>query len=457
MLTPLEAKILDRNSECLGTSIETLMENAGRELAKAVDKYAIGKVLFICGSGNNGGDGYAASKYLRTSADFCAFREPKSTLCKKMSSRVHVSPYFPDILDRYDTIVDCVLGTGMEGELRPEYSEFITYLNSLNKMVISCDVPSGLGTDTILDADVTVTFHDMKEGMDGSCCGNILVCDIGIPEAAGKDVNKGDFLRYPVPKEDSHKGQNGRLIIVGGGPYIGAPICSALAALRIGTDLVTIYTPKRSFIPIASFSPSYMVKELSSYSFCMNDIHTILDASKRADALLIGPGLGLDDRTEQAVRTIMERLNIPIIVDADAITLVAGWGLPKKTMVFTPHRGELVRLIGKDDVIEEDVVKFCDPNMTILSKGEVDRVITSDRVRYNRTGCAGMTVGGTGDVLSGTVAGLIAKGMCGFDAACLGAHICGLAGEMAFDEHSYGMTAEDVISHIGHVLKEGLE
>ena len=457
MLTPLEAKILDRNSECLGTSVETLMENAGKALAESVDEFATGKILFICGSGNNGGDGYAASAHLRSSADYCAFREPKSELCRKMSSRAHAMPYFPDILDRYDTIVDCVLGTGMEGTLRQEYAEFIRHLNSLDKMVISCDVPSGFGTDTVLRANVTITFHDLKEGMDVKNCGRIVVSDIGIPLEAETTVNKGDFLRYPIPGKDSHKGQNGRLVIVGGGPYIGAPICSALAALRVGTDLVTIYTPKRSFVPIASFSPSYMVRELSSDSLCMDDVDIILDATCRADALLIGPGLGLDDRTKDAVRSILERTEVPTVIDADAITLLAGTDIPNKELVFTPHRRELIRLIGKDEPTEKDIMSFCGHNTTILSKGKVDRIFSSKKVRYNHTGCAGMTVGGTGDVLAGTVAGLLSKRMPGFDAAALGAHMCGLAGEKAFNEHSYGMTAEDVISHIGHVLKEGLE
>ena len=457
MLTSLEAKILDKNSECLGTSVENLMENAGKALAKAVDEFSIGKILFICGSGNNGGDGYAASKYLRSSADYCSFREPKSKLCKRMRDRVHIAPYFPDILDRYDTIVDCVLGTGMEGELRPEYAELILYLNTLGKRVISCDVPSGFGTDTVLKADVTITFHDMKEGMSKENCGEILIADIGIPKGAETCVNRGDFLRYPIPKKDSHKGQNGRLIIVGGGPYIGAPICSAMAALRVGTDLVTVFTPRRSFIPIASYSPSYIVKELSSDFLCMEDVLTIIDASESADTLLIGPGLGLEPQTKDAIRFIVENTKNPIVIDADAITAVSGWIRGTERMVFTPHRKELSRLIGKDMPDDMDIHRFCMDGTTILCKGNIDKIYSKNRLRENHSGSPGMTVGGTGDVLAGAVAGLVAKGMSCFDAACLGAHICGLAGKKAFDEHSYGMTAEDVISHIGQVLKEGLE
>lgn len=456
MISPLDSRILDRNSESLGISVESLMDNAGRELAKAVDTYAEGRILFVCGSGNNGGDGYAASEYLTKDADYCYFREPKSELCVKKSKDLLIFRYSPELLKEYDTIVDCVLGTGTEGGLREPYREYIDHLNSLHKKIISCDVPTGFGSGRNVIADVTVTFHDMKDGMNEKDCGKIVVCDIGIPKDAELIVNKGDFLRYPIPESNSHKGQNGRLVIVGGGPYVGAPACSGMAAIRTGADLVTILTPKRSFLPIASMSASYIVKELSSEHLCMEDVQTIMDACDSADSILIGPGIGRHPESVEAVRAIVQAIGIPIVIDADGISNIAEWVSPREGMVFTPHGKELARLIGKVDPTDEDVQSFCN-GAVILRKGETDRIYDGKRLRQNRTGCAGMTVGGTGDVLAGIVAGLLSKGMSTFDAACLGAHICGLAGEMAFEEHSFGMNAEDVISHIGHVLKEGLE
>ena len=458
MLSPLESRILDKNSECLGVPINVLMENAGRELAKVVDTFATGKILFICGSGNNGGDGYAASQFLKTKADYCHFREPKSDLCIETSKKVFSQRYSPELMTNYDTIVDCVLGTGIEGALKQPYVDFIDTLNSLKKNVISCDVPSGLGTDHSVIANITVTFHEKKIGMSEQNCGRIIVSDIGIPEEAKTHLNKGDFLRYPIPKDDSHKGQNGRLIIVGGGPFVGAPISAALAATRIGTDLVTIFTPKRSFIPIASHSTAYIVKELSSDNLCMEDVNTILNACKSADALLIGPGLGCEGTTvAEATRAIVESAEIPIVIDADAITHVAGFETLYNNVVFTPHKRELSRLIGQDEPSDEVIQRLCDNGTVILRKGRIDRIYNGTEIRYNQSGCSGMTVGGTGDVLAGIVAGLLSKGMSNFDSACLGAYICGLSGRMAFDEHSYGMNSEDVIAHIGHVLKEGLE
>lgn len=455
MITAMDSRVLDANSEALGVSVETLMRNAGSALAEYAGKLSEKRILFICGSGNNGGDGYAAYLLLKDRADVCAFREPKSQLCKKMSDGVPTVPFDGIDLDRYDVIVDCVLGTGPSGELRPEYREYVRFVNASGKKVVACDIPTGFGTSEQVEPYATVTFHDEKEGMSGRC-GIIEVRDIGIPEEASTYLGKGDFLRYPVPKSDSHKGQNGRLIIVGGGPYIGAPIMAAMASLRAGTDLVTVMTPKASFIPISSFSPAYMVKCLSGNVLNAKDVETIVEACSNADALLIGPGLGRSEETVAAVREILAKTDVPAVVDADGITCMAGAIPEGRGLVFTPHEREFSRLVG-EGASDDDAQKFCGNGHVVLRKGPVDRIYSGDRIRFNRTGSPGMTVGGTGDVLAGTVAGLLAKGIDGFDAACLAAYICGLAGERAFDRNSYGMTATDVIDGIGPVLKEGLE
>ncbi len=455
MITAMDSRVLDANSEALGVSVEKLMQNAGSALASYVGSLSKKRVLFICGSGNNGGDGYAAYRLLRDRADVCAFREPKSQLCRVMADGVPTVRFGNIILDDYDVIVDCVLGTGPSGELRPEYVDYVRFVNSSGKKVVACDVPTGFGTQECVEPYATVTFHDEKEGME-DVPGIIQICDIGIPEDAWKYLGKGDFLRYPVPKRDSHKGQNGRLVIVGGGPYIGAPIMAALASLRAGTDLVTVMTPKASFIPIASYSPSYMVRCLSGKELCMKDVPGIVEACSRADALLIGPGLGTSDATAEAVGEILRRTDVPAVVDADGITCIAGHVPEGRALVFTPHEAELSRLIGRD-ASDDDIMGFCGKGHVVLRKGAVDRIYRDGCIRFNRTGSPGMTVGGTGDVLAGTAAGLLAKGMDGFDAACLAAYICGLAGERAFSDNSYGMTATDVIDRIGPVLKEGLE
>lgn len=456
MITALDSRVLDANSEALGVSVEALMRNAGSALASAASELSKERILFICGSGNNGGDGYAAYRLLKDRADVCAFRGPKSQLCRRMADEIETIPFDRIELGGYDVLVDCVLGTGPSGELRPEYSEYVRFVNASGKKVVSCDVPTGFGTSEQVRPDMTVTFHDAKAGMEKGC-GIVKVCDIGIPEDAWRYVGRGDFLRYPVPEKDSHKGQNGRLVIVGGGPYVGAPIMAALASLRAGTDLVTVMTPKASFVPIASFSPSYMVRCLSGDVLGKDDVNTIVEACSHADALLIGPGLGRAEDTADAVAEILCRTDVPAVVDADGITCIAD-RIPKgRRIIFTPHERELSRLIGHGDATDEEVMGFCRNGYVVLRKGPTDRICSGEKMRLNKTGSAGMTVGGTGDVLAGTVAGLLAKGMDGFDAACLAAYVCGLSGERAFARNSYGMTATDVIDGIGPVLKEGLE
>ena len=158
MITALDSRVLDANSEALGISVETLMRNAGSALASVVSEIQ-GRILFICGSGNNGGDGYAAYRSVKDRADVCAFREPKSGLCRKMAEGIETIPFEKIDLGRYDVLVDCVLGTGPSGELKPEYKEYVRFVNSSGKKVVACDIPTGFGTSEQAEPDVTVTFH----------------------------------------------------------------------------------------------------------------------------------------------------------------------------------------------------------------------------------------------------------------------------------------------------------
>ena len=415
MITALDSAVLDANSEELGVSVSELMENAGRALAEEVDALSPGKALFICGSGNNGGDGYTAARMCSSPHDVCAFRPPKSALCRKAAEGLDTVVYEDVDLSSYDVIVDCVLGTGQSGSLRPEYVRYIERVNSSGCRVVACDMPTGLGTGTCVKADVTITFHDIKEGMDAPECGTVVIADICIPADASGVVGRGDFLRYPRPDPGSHKGQNGRLLVVGGGPYIGAPAMAALGALRAGADLVTIMTPESSAVQIGSMSPAYMVRTLKGDWLKPEHLYTILSIA--------------------------------------GINCLAG-AVPKslKDVILTPHSREAIGLLGS-----EDPASFCrEKGCVLLIKGPEDRIYSDVDMRVNRTGCVGMTVGGTGDVLAGICAGLLSKGMRPKDAAALGAYISGKAGEMAFDEKSYGMLPTDVIERIPDVLREYL-
>lgn len=456
-MTPLDSRVSDANAEALGIRIRDLMGNAGSAIADILQKrYPEKKVLFVCGSGNNGGDGFAAALKLN----------PKDTtvalLCEP--SKIHtdesrfyysllecaILPYSKDLIDECDIIVDCALGTGISGRAREPYRSFIDDANSSGKDVISADVPSGLGTDTAIEPTCTVTFMDSKSGMDGSNSGEIVVADIGIPYEAYHEVGPGDMLRYPIPGRTSHKGQNGRLMAIAGGPYFGAPAMCSMAALRTGSDIVRLFSPESIHDIVAMASPVLMVTNLPGDRLSIDSVDMLLKESEQYDAVIIGPGLGTSDDTMEAVRSFASRCTRPMVIDADGLTAVSGMRFDSP-VVLTPHRGEFERLGGGNP---EDLSRIM--GAVILLKGSVDTITDGARTRLNRTGTPAMTGAGTGDVLSGCVASLLSKGMSAFDAACLGSYICGEAGEKAFESKSYGLIATDIIDAIPSILREGL-
>ena len=460
MISATDSRVLDANSEALGVPVASLMDNAGSAIANFLDSnYPSERILFVCGPGNNGGDGFAAALRMDPSRVKVALLKKASQIHTDIARERYsllecdISMYSGDCIDQSDVIVDCALGTGISGTVRDPYRQFIIDANESGKTIISVDIPSGLGTDLAIRPSHTITFHDVKIGMDISNCGEIIVADIGIPTEASSIIGPGDMLRYPVPGKDSHKGQNGRLMVIAGGAYFGAPIMSSLAALRVGTDTVRVFTPESSATIISLSSPVLMVTRLPGDHLSTESIPELLDESKQYDAVLIGPGLGTSSETIQAVRRFVEGCGIPMVIDADGITAVSGMELPENTIV-TPHSGEYNRLnpegIGQSELSTRI-------HAIILRKGKEDVVSDGNHIRTNRTGTPAMTGAGTGDVLSGTVAGLLSKGMSPFDAACVGAFISGKAGEMAFEERSYGLIATDVIEKIPSVLKAYLE
>ena len=452
MISPLDSRVLDVNSSALGIEVDVLMANAGEALADVItDMYSGKRILFVCGTGNNGGDGYVAARLL--DADVAFFKEPKTAPAMNAFNKIENRPmqFSKELLADYDVIVDCVLGTGVSGEIREPYADYIRAVNESGKTVVACDVPSGFGTSDPIRPTVTVTFHDIKEGMDEGNCGTIIVADIGIPAEAYEFVGTGDVLRYPIPGTESHKGQNGRLLLIGGGPYTGAPSMAGMAALRVGVDLVHIATPESSFQAVASACPSYIVHGLRGDHLDVGSVEYLIDMSKGMDAVLIGPGLGTDEETRKAIIKFIELCDRPMVVDADGVTSFRG-DIPKKNIIFTPHKGEfekLARGTGPQDFAEKN-------QCVVVLKGHTDIITDGKRTRKNSAGTSAMTVGGTGDVLAGTIAGLLAKGMSPFDAGCLGTYLCGRAGEMAFDEFSYGLLATDIIDDIARVLRAEL-
>jgi len=478
MISPVEMRVLDRNAQYSGISALDLMEAAGKALAEvARSEFSTTgkKVLVVSGTGNNGGDGLVAARHLTKDARVSVLlaRSPDQFSTNEALTnfeRLREVQIFAGLdrseeaIAQADLIVDALLGIGAEGTLREPFASLIQQINASGKSILSVDVPSGLGTGLMVRPTVTVALHDVKEGMTPENSGQIRVVDIGIPTRVTTMIGPGEFLLFPVPRASSHKGQNGRLLVIAGGPYTGAPALVGFGALGMGVDLVHIATPALAATVVASYSPTFIVHPLVGHRLLREDLRQIQEITSRVDAVAIGPGLGDVEGTLEAVREVVRSLSIPIVIDADAIKAVGADPrcLAGKKAVLTPHSREFQTLTGKSlpDPPEEraGIVRDAAKSLgaTILLKGPVDIVSDGARLKFNYTGNPGMTVGGTGDVLCGVTAGLIAKGMSPFDAARLAAFANGAAGDLAFEAKSYGLTSVDVADNLGHVLRKFL-
>ncbi|MBO4797358.1 MAG: NAD(P)H-hydrate dehydratase [Candidatus Methanomethylophilaceae archaeon] len=459
MISFTDSRVLDRNSEALGVPVSVLMDRAGAALAGYIEKEYPGcRAVFVCGTGNNGGDGFAAALRMDPKKIKVVLLKKPSEIRSDIARERYSLLECPieiyggkESFEGCDLIVDCALGTGISGNIREPYLQFINDAKNSGLPVVSADIPSGFGTETAVVPEATVTFHDVKTGMTEANCGKIIVVDIGIPDEASSAVGPGDMLRYPVPRRDSHKGNNGKLMIIGGGPYFGAPAMSALSALRTGADSVRIFAPYPVCKEIASVSPVFMVTKLPDAALSLDSLDILLKEMPRYDAVLIGPGLGNAEETLKTARAFVRACSVPVVIDADGISAVKDLKM-KVPAVLTPHSGEFAGIADGRTPEELSLAM----NAVILKKGPEDIIAGGGKTRVSRTGNPGMTGAGTGDVLAGAVAGLLSKGMSAFDAACLGAYITGKAGDKAFSEKSYGLIATDVIERIPDVLREGL-
>ncbi len=506
MLTGKETYVLDFNSKFYGVPPRKLMENAGKNIANFINKKLNLKeknILFFCGIGNNGGDGFVAARYLikKYVVSVCLLgkiNHIKTDISKqnfeKIKNNKKIKIYYisdnlkiVDLISKNNVIIDAMLGIGLIGEIREPYCTIVKIINnSPNKTIISVDVPTGLGTSNYIKPDYTITFNNIKKGMTPKNCGKIIITDIGIPKKAKEYVGPGELKTfYPIPKKESHKGDNGRLLIVSGGPYYGAPALSSFAAQRTGIDLVIIATPKNvakaitSYSPLlikpvklakhlAKISPTLIISKLSDEKkIVLSDVKIIKEQMKKADALLIGPGLGLERQTQITIEEIINNFNKlqkPMVIDADAIRVVGKkQNLIKNTKtVITPHTKEFKYLTGvalsnnlkkRKEEVENWAKKL---GITIVLKGPIDIISNGELTKLNELHNPSMTVGGTGDVLAGIIGALLSKGVKPFNAARIGIFINGAAGNLAFEKYSYGLIATDIIEQIPNILKKYL-
>ncbi|RMF89012.1 MAG: NAD(P)H-hydrate dehydratase, partial [Methanobacteriota archaeon] len=442
-INPVEMRVVDKNSPYFGVAVDVLMENAGRAVYEELAKVAEEKRTFtiISGTGNNGGDGFAAALHLHKSGyglkvyivgrkDDIGTEEARMALKNLEDAGVSVKEVADagEIDYGSDIIVDALLGTGIKGEVRSPMKEVIEGINRSKAYVVSVDVPSGLGTETVVDADLVIALHMAKEGLEGY---NTVVKDIGIPEKASTHVGPGHLIVNLRRDPASHKGANGRVLVVAGSSaYSGAPILTGLGAVGVGADLVTLFVPEPILNAARTYLPDFIFRGYAGDHLNPEAVKDILDFSRGQDVCVVGPGLGTADETGEALNSILKGMNIPVVLDADALKLVDKKALKNVNGVSTPHATEFAGLTGdappedldgKKDVVRRLAVEL---SMTVLFKSPVDIVASPEgRVKLNETGNAGMTVGGTGDALAGAVGGFIAQGMDNFTAACCAAFV----------------------------------
>jgi NAD(P)H-hydrate epimerase len=495
-ITSEEMHAIEINSEYFGISLVQLMENAGRNIALEINSRfkQNQKIAIFCGLGGNGGDGFVAARHLLAMGykiSVILIGKEKDIvheaalqnwialqpLNKEISiEQITDSSMIPKI--EADVVVDALLGTGSKGKLKPLLSKIVEYINSMKKTVVAVDVPTGINSDTgevlgnAVKADITVTFYKAKKGLETAkkYAGEIIVRDIGLPSILENFAGPGDVLLATKTRaSNAHKGDSGRLLTIGGSEvFSGAPALMSLAALRTGVDIALTAAPEVTAHDIASMSPDLIVIKLEGKNLNPSNINVLKKYIESVDAVALGPGLGLSLETRKFVKVaidIIETAGKPLLLDADGLKAFAKFKRPLKVpAVLTPHAGEYAILTGKELPPPEDMAKRIQAiketaeelNAVLLVKGEIDIISDGKRIKLNYTGNSGMSVGGTGDVLSGIIGALLAQKIDAFEAAVAGAFVNGAAGDIVADEVGNHMIASDLLDWIPMVLNNPL-
>ncbi|ABO08939.1 bifunctional ADP-dependent NAD(P)H-hydrate dehydratase/NAD(P)H-hydrate epimerase [Pyrobaculum calidifontis] len=491
-ISSLEMYVADRNAEWLGVPRLVLMENAGAAVARnLLRKFPnASNVLVVCGTGDNGGDGYVAARHLHAAGKrvrVVGLGEPREELARVNFEAVRrlwgvELAVVRDVLELLalqdwflwaDVIVDAVLGTGIRGVLREPQATAIDLMNAAAAPKVAVDVPSGLDPDTgevrdkAVKAALTVTFHKAKRGLLAPGAeryvGELVVEPIGIPPEAELVVGPGDFAYLNFSRRaDSKKGDHGRVLVVGGSlEYSGAPVYVAKAALRGGVDLAVVAAPEPAAYAAKAQGPEVIAIPLEGARLSLKHVDKLASLAERFDVVAMGPGLGTEGETPDAVRELFNKLagRKPLVVDADAIKALRGVEA-RGVVVFTPHAGEFKALTGVEppadlraraEVVKEWAARL--GGAVILLKGRFDVASDGQRVKINATGTPAMTVGGTGDVLTGLVAAFLTKSKDPLEAAAVAAFVNGLAGEEAAAQLGFHITATDLLDRIPGVVK----
>ena len=497
VVSPSEMKQIDRKAIFdIGIPGCVLMENAGRGTVQIIkDKFKELRnlnVAIVCGRGNNGGDGFVIARWLKNQGaephvflignkeDVKGDAKTNLDIIVKMGFNIKEIKESKDIpkFDEFNLIVDAIFGTGFKGSVEGIPKEVIDSINNAGIPILAVDIPSGLDASTgniegsCIKANYTCTMALPKRGLllypGREYVGELHVIDIGVPkelyEGIDLELLESTEMKLLLPKRppDGHKGSFGRIFMLAGSVGMtGAACLSSLAALKMGAGLVFLGVPESLNSILEEKLTEVITKplpETEAKTLGMAAFEPICDELNRTDVLVMGPGLGKHEETAKLIKKILAKITIPTIIDADGINNLTLNDLKaiKKPIMITPHPGELSRLIGKSvGEIQRDRVEVAkstakELNLPVVLKGASTIIAVPDAKTYiNPTGCSGLATAGSGDVLTGIIAGLLAQGLSLADAARLGVYIHGLAGDMVADKKTeYGMIASDVLEAI---------
>lgn len=477
LLTPFEADEADKLVVGKGARGIDLMEAAGRAVSKAVQgQWPKCPVAVLCGPGNNGRDGFVAARYLKAAGwpVKVALLSPHQNLSEDAAHHAGlwqgaIEPFSATLFDNVGLVIDAVFGAGLSRPIEGSARGMIDDLQKRGLPICAVDIPSGVDgatgavRGTAVAATITVTFFRKKPGHllfpGRHLCGEVIVADIGIPADVLETVRPVTFENdpalwlacYPWPRADGHKYERGHALILGGDAMTGASRLTALAALRVGAGLVTLAAPASAWSVYATALTSVIVTSIKEPAgFCA------LLADKRKNAIAIGPGAGVGSSTQQSVLAALAT-GRAVVLDADAITSFSQvpeelFAAIRGPCVLTPHEGEFIRLFDfKGDKLLRGRSAAARSGAVILLKGADTVVAAPDgRAAINSNAPPDLATAGSGDVLTGLVAGLLAQGLDPFDAACAAVWMHGEAAARV----GPGLISQDLPEAIPAVLKQ---
>ncbi len=489
VLSSAQMRAADRLTIEGGVPSLDLMERAGKALADRARSLApTGKILCVCGGGNNGGDGFVCARLLReagvATTAFCN-AERRSPDCAEterrwISSGGTTVREFPK--GEYALVVDCLYGTGFHGSLKEkdvETAKAIAALRESGAKVLACDIPSGVDGENgrvngvAVAADVTLCIGERKLGGylgDGiEYAGKIERADIGIllPEKEYVSLADRELVASLLPKRrrNSHKGSYGKAAIVGGSEeYLGAPYLSSAACLRSGAGYTVLFVPEKWRTLYALQSPALLVRASSEggrYAFNEEYMRELLSF----DSVAYGMGMGKSEEVYKGLKWLLENYTGRLIIDADGLNGLARYGESSLlegascAVVLTPHAKEFSRLSASSvtEILDAPVraaTEFAEKyGVTLLLKNAVSVVTDGKKIAINATGNSGLAKGGSGDVLSGILAGLCAQGADGYSAAVAGSYLLGKSAEIAARRKGeYSLLPTDVVEGLGEAF-----